>query len=282
MKPTRCAQWIAPVAAVLFAASAAHAGPGVVDERVEGNVLEARIEIGGVRFAGLRVEFEEVSGLEPGGLGLSAELLGPQALAALAARLPDPLRTSVPVQLPILLRIDPEPGLRMRGVAFLSLHTDLVHFSPGTRLRLYAAPPGGRFVDVTSEAGAGSYRGGAVRPDFTGDVVFGSDQRPDEEITREHLNALDGLLRQHGAAIAADVLAELQEQAGAVRSEVEGGDPAGALSALDELVATVEAAAGDGIPDVWEAAGFLANAAGGLRSQAAALQYSLLQLVPGL
>ena len=281
MNTRQSARWIAIAAIGLLAVSPAHAGPGVVDEQVDGNVLEARIKILGIEFADLRIEFEDVSGLAPGALGLSARLLGPLELIALVLRLPDRLLTSLPIELPILLRIQPGPGLSMRGVASVSLHSDLVHYLPGSPLRLFAAPIGGQFEDVTAESGAGSYRGGAVRPDFGSEYAFGVDMRPRQTVAEDKLDALDDLLAEHAPAIAPAVLADLEQRAAAVRAAFESGDPGAAAAALDGFAAAVYQASGEGVPDVWDAGETLANTAGELRSQAATLRYSLLQLVPG-
>lgn len=280
--PRRAVPWVVTAVASLLAVPAVHAGPGIVDEQVDGNVLEARIWLAGIDFADLRIEFEDVTGLEPGALGLSAERLSPLGLLALLPRLPDLLLTSIPAELPIVLHVDPGPGLEMRGTATLSLTTDLLPYLPGTRLRLFQAPLLGPFADVTAETGSGSYRVGAVRPDFgSSSYVVATDLRGDEQVSELKLDRLDARLDAHAGVIDLAVRSDLEARAAAVRAAFEDGDPDAAIEELDGLAAAVVAASGAGIPDTWEVQGAAANAAGELRSQAATLRYSLLQLAGG-
>lgn len=278
----RAALAIALAAGSLLAVPAAHAGPGIVDEQVDGNVLEARIHILGVDYADLRIEFEEVEGLEPGALGLSAELLDVWDLLALTLRLPDQLLTSIPGDLPVLLSVDPQPGLSFRGAVRVTLTTELLPYVPGTRLRLFHAPLLGPFEDVTADTSAGSYRVGSMRPDFnTSSFVVATDLRSDQTVSERKLDRLDGLLDTYAGDVHPGVRAVLEAHATAVRAAFEAGQPQAAIASLDGFTTAVLAASGEGVPDRWEAQGGDDNVAGELRSQAATLRYSLLQLGGG-
>jgi hypothetical protein len=274
--------WVAPFFALLPAVPAAHAGPGIVDEQVDGNVLEARIVIAGLELADLRIEFEDVTGLEPGALGLSARLLNPLELLLVLTRLPDAVLTTIPLELPLLITANPGPGFEMRGVAQVSLHTELLPYALGTPLRLFGAPINGAFDDVTAWTDAGSYRAGGPRPVLMQQYVVGADLRQDETVAESKLDVLDLILAQRAGVIDPTVLGDLTARAAAVRGTFEGGDHDGAIAELDDFAAAVVAESGEGIPDIWRRTGNAANAAGELRSQAATLRYTLVRLDQGL
>lgn len=274
--------WVAPVLALSAAVPAAHAGPGIVDEQVDGNVLEARVVIAGLELAELRIEFEDVTGLEPGALGLSARLLNPLQLLLLVTRLPDAVLTTIPLELPLLITANPGPGFEMRGVAQVSLHTELLPYSLGTPLRLFGSPINGAFEDSTAWTDAGSYRGGGPEPVLMQQYVIAADLRQDETVAESKLDVLDLILAQRAGVIDPTVLGDLAARAAAVRSAVEGGDHDGAIALLDDFAAAVLAESGEGVPDVWQPSGEVANAAGELRSQAATLRYTLHRLDQGL
>ena len=279
----RTTLWVAFAVASLLIVPAVQAGPGIVDEQVDGNTLEARVVIAGLELAELTIEFEDVTGLEPGALGLSARLLNPFELLLLVPRLPDGVLTSIPPELPLLLTVSPGPGFEMRGTATVSLHTELLPYSPGTPLRLFGSPINGAFEDVTATTDAGSYRVGGRRPVFMQQYTIASDMRADEVVAESKLDILDTILAQRASVIDPGVLGDLTVRAAAVRSAVEGGDPDVAIAELDEFSAAVVAGSGEGIPDVWApSASPVANAAGELRSQAATLRYTLVRIDQGL
>lgn len=277
----RVLPWIAVVLALSAATPAAHAGPGIVDEQVDGNVLEARVVIAGLELADLRFEFEDVTGLQPGALGLSARLPNPLELLGLILRLPDAVLTSLPLELPLLITVNPGPGFEMRGLAEVSLHTELLPYALGTPLRLFGSPINGAFEDATAWTDAGSYRAGVPEPVLLRQYVVAADLRQDEAVADGKLDGLDLILAERAGLIDPAVLADLIARAAAVRSAYEGGDPDGAVEELDALSAAVVAASGEGIPDVWRRSGNTVNAAGELRSQAATLRYTLVRMAQG-
>src|SRR5687767_6675292 len=89
------------VLASLVAVPATALGPGIVDLQVSGNTAAAVIAVGplGLDFT---VEFEEVSGLTPESLGLSARIPG---LFELLGRLP--AGVSLATGLPLLVTLQP-------------------------------------------------------------------------------------------------------------------------------------------------------------------------------
>lgn len=276
---TSAAFLIVLAGSALIAAPAAHAD-GIVNVEVDGNVLEAEIELLSITVAELRIEFEDVTGLDEDALGLSAELLGPLDLLALVSRLPS--STSIPGAFPVLLSLDPESGLEMQGVVEVSLHTDLLPYSAGTPLRLFAASPSGSFRDVTSETGSGSYRGGGARPEPPPEqFVIAADTRSDTTVGESKLDRLDDVLETRAGLIDSTVLAELEGLAEDVRDAFDEEDYEAAIGHLDDLVDAVVENSGENVPDTFEVGGSDVNVAGELRSEAATLRYTLVRLDEG-
>lgn len=268
------------LALALLSPSAAGAGEGITEVEVAGDTLEARIVLPGGVEAGLTIEFESVSGLSAESLGLSAELVDPSD-PALIVRLPDPVLVSVPAAFPVLLRAQPQPGVTMHGVATVSLDTHDLTYSASSRLRVFAAPPGGPFEDVTAEDGPGSYRGGTVTPQFAMEWMIVDDERLVDWVAALKVTLLELALGQHAGAMPPLVAADLATRLDDVRAAFEAGDYAAALTALDAFSEQVEAHSGQEIPDLWSSVGGSINAAGDLRARAATLGYSLLDLAAG-
>ena len=126
---------------------------GVAGVVVAGNELRAQISLPGGIGADLTLAFEQVVGLTPANVGLNASLVSPLD-TTLLARL---TQAAVPGAFPLLIRIEPpaDGGLSFSGPVTISLHTHNLPYLPGTLLRLYAAPLGGPFEDISGEGCVG-------------------------------------------------------------------------------------------------------------------------------
>ncbi len=258
-------------------------GPGVENIDILGSVVTAEVVLlEGIR-ADLRIEFEEVNGLTEQSLGLSAELIHPTDIALLA-RLPSVSGLSIPVGFPLLLRFDPPPGspLSFRGVTEVEIYTKNLNYAPGSILRLFAAPPGEPFEDVSAWMDSGSYRVGAVHPEFYREHLIILDPRPFEAVVGQQLEALEASLQDHVLSISGPVWSELDQLLLDVRAAWSQGSPAQARTVLATFEQRVVEESGVAIPDLWEAGSELVNAAGELRAGATRLDLSLLRQAGGL
>lgn len=248
------------------------AAEGIVNVAVEGNELSAEISLPGGIGADLTLGFEQAVGLTEENAGLSARLVNPLD-PDLLSRL---LQASIPAGFPVLIRIEPpaEGGLSFSGVASISLHTHNLDFVPGTPLRLFAAPLGGRFEDITESVGMGSYRCRGRKGSFSEFLIL-VDLRPLRLSIREKLERLDLTLDENAASIAAPVLSELTALAADIRAAYEAGQKQQAIDKTDQLLDVVRRNSGSGIPNVWRSSGDLANVAGLLRAAGETLRFSL-------
>jgi hypothetical protein len=248
------------------------AGQGIVDVVVEGNELRAGISLPGGIGADLAIGFEQVAGLTPESAGLSAtlaNLLDPDLLTRLG-------QGSLLAAFPVLLRIEPPAngGLSFRGVTSISLHTHNLDYLPGTPLRIFAAPLGGRFEDITESVGKGSYRCRGRKGSFSEFLIL-ADLRPARMAVAEKLGRLDRILDENAGAIDGAVLDDLTSLAAEIRSAWAAGQSQQAVAKTNAFLEVVKRNSGPAIPDVWRSSRDAVNVAGLLRAAGETLRFSL-------
>jgi hypothetical protein len=259
--------------------AAALSAQGIANLTITGNQVTATVELPGVS-ADLTLTFEQAVGLTASNLGLSAQLVEPQD-PNLLLRLPAGGLVTLPGAFPVLLRVRPPAsgGLSFSGIYTLDLHTHNLRFVASSPLRLFSAPDGGPFDDITVDMGAGSYRVRGTRGSFSDFVIVG-DLRPPASVVSQKFDNLSGLLSTYAGAIPAPLLDDLTNQLQSARAFHQAGDDVDAAKTVDGFAAAVQRNSGTGIPDVWRASGDLPDVAGRLRAAAGTLSFSL-GLAPG-
>ena len=241
---------------------------------VEGNTAGAAVELPGGLGVDLTISFEQVVGLNPSALEVSASVIGPLDVSVLS-RLPTGI--TVPGALPVLLEINPAPGsgLSFQGVVTVSFHTHNLSLRSDMPLSFFSSSGGGTFRDITRYEGIGSYRAGGSSGGFS-EFLIVLDVRNLTGVINGKFAALDGLLVQHAGRIPEDVATTLQSSLDAARVSWLGGDVTGAIRGVTAFEALVRQHAGGPIPDVWRAHDpSVVNVAGQLRSAATTLNFSL-------
>src|SRR6185503_7998160 len=164
-------------------------------------------------------------------------------------------------------------GLSFSGVASVDVHTHDLSFTADTPLRLFKAPVGGPFADVTESMGMGSYRARGSSGGFSQFLIV-ADLRSESDVVEQKLDALDAAFAKGAAAIPTSVRNVLQGSLSAIRTAWDGGDVRGAITAAEGFAAAVKAAADAGsMPNVWRSARDLDNVAGNLRAAAGTLRF---------
>jgi hypothetical protein len=255
--------------ALLLSVALPAAGQGLIN--LSSNSISLDISRPGLPGTELSLSFEEVTGLSLLSLGLSVQVVNPYD-SALQARLP----AGVTAALPLLLRIEPpQPGgLSFRGLASLQIHTELLQYVPGTPLRLFHAPLGGTFEDMTAAMGAGSYRARGTTGGFS-EFLIVSDSRTVDQAIAGKFDRLEGELEEYAASMPAPLYDDLEGRLAAARSDNEHGATAAAIQKIDGFLAVVQQHSGTEIPNVWRAARDVENVAGYLRAEAMTLRFSL-------
>lgn len=270
-----------PIIAVLFVAillAAPPAGAQIASATVADDTYRATVTLPGGIATELSVRFDGAVGLEPAALGVTAQLVNP-ASTALLARLPNLQDFAIPAAFPVLISIAPPAGggFAFEGVYEIELYTRNLHYAAGTPLRLFSAPSGGAFVDITERVTGGSYRPRGSGGHFS-EFMIVADLRPLPTVIDAKFARLSALLQAHGAATAAPARTTLAQLLAHAQSTWLAADAAGAADALSDFEAAVaDAAAAGQIPRVWRSAGDITNVDGELRAAARTLRFSLNQ-----
>jgi len=220
------------------------------------------------------LSFENVTGLNLLSLGLSVQLANPFD-PAFQARLPAGTGISA---LPVIVRIEPPAwgGLSFRGVASIDVHTHLLPYLPASPLRIFSAPLGGQFRDVTVDMGPGSYRARSTTGGFS-EFLIAIDLRPINQVIASKSGALEDLLEDYEATMPGSVYDDLEDLLDAIQADIASNDLEGAIAGIDDFVEVVEDnSGGTGIPNQWRAARDRQNVAGYLRAAALTLRFSLV------
>jgi len=237
---------------------------------VNGTQVSVTVSLGGISVD-LGIQFEQVTNLTANNLGLSVRLATPTELAG---RVP----SGVTPALPLVIAIEPPKsgGLSFHGIAAINVHTHLLNYTVDTPLRLYSAPIGGNFTDITEMTGTGSYRACGSKGGFS-EFIFVTDLRALDAVIGQKLDDVQALLTNYSSSIPDDVEATLQGQLDATRAAWIAHDYTTAAQGMEAFAATVKShSGGSGIPDEWRAARDRTNVAGYLRAAAGTARYSLV------
>ncbi|MFP7721918.1 DUF6689 family protein [Lysobacter sp. A3-1-A15] len=261
------------VSTLLLAPVLASAQPIPVQVNVSGDT--ATIDVGGVgqSLADITLTFDDASGLTAASLGVSAQLVSltdPQLLA----RLPS-VDTSLDGALPLLVTIEPPAlgGLSFDRTVRVDLHTHALVYTVGSSYRLFKAPLGGAFRDITDEIAPGSVRARGTTGGFSQFLVL-ADVRETGSVVQQKFDWLRARIDAAPATERPPLLAQLDAAEDAVAIE----DYAAAMASLDAIRAHAAARAGKGLQDQWRATRDADNEAGEIISGAATLKFSIAYL----
>jgi hypothetical protein len=262
-------------ALVLVAALPAEAIiPGIASSSISGSTVSLSVSLPDSLEADVTLSFEDVTGLSVNNLGLSAQVINP-ADPTLLARLPG---GSVPASaFPVLLRIEPPVtgSLSFSGIASLRIHTHNLQYTAATPLRIFSAPLGGAFNDITVSMGSGSYRARSTTGGFS-EFLIVSEGRTVDQVIAAKFDRLEALLEGYEGSISSSLYDDLEELLEAARAEYGQGETQDAIHEIDDFIELIEDhSGGTGIPDVWRSARDLNNVAGYLRAGAMTLDFSL-------
>lgn len=252
-------------------ASPAHAD---VTVGISGNTATANISLPGNVGADLTLSFNSTQNLSAANLGISAQLVDVNA-SGLLARLPDSLLCSIPSAFPMLITIEPSSGFSFTNSYSVNIHTSNLAYAAGTPLRVFKAPVGGNFVDITEDVYSGSINTRGREGGFSQFLIV-ADLRPNTSVAVGKFDALGA--RIANTAMPPALAAQLNGALAQARAAFNAGDYATAIASIDTLRAQVQAQAGTGLPNVWRATRDLDNAEGVLDGMAATLRFTLTRL----
>ena len=246
----------------------------VVEVEVQDNELSASIEVAETFSINLTITFENAIGLNSNSFLFNVTQVNPLDLTLLG-RIGSQNLFSIPAQLPILINITPTAAstLSFTGVYEIELSTSNLSFDP--KYRLFTAPNGGNFIDITTFSGIGSYRVRGTGGDFS-DFLILTDLRTKNTVVIDKYTKLENALATHSSRIAADMLASLQDKLAASKSSYHSGSVDDAVAYLNDFINLIKADEGQSVPNTFRANDpTIINVAGDLRRRAATLIFSL-------
>jgi hypothetical protein len=250
------------------------AGQGIASATVSGSSANVSVSLPGSLGADVTVSFEDVSGLSRANLGISAQVINPGD-PTLLARLPG---GSAPAGgFPVLLRIEPPVtgSLSFTGIVTLKIHTHNLQYAIGSPLRIFSAPLGGPFHDITVNIGDGSYRARGTTGGFS-EFLIVSETRTVDQVIAAKFDRLEEALETYEGSMSAPLYGDLSELLQSARTHYSQGDLRQAAEDVDQLAGVVQQQSGTAIPDVWRSARDVQNVAGYLRAAAMTLRFSLI------
>jgi hypothetical protein len=239
-----------------------------------GNHADIVIGSASAPTAEVSLDFQDATGLSPASLGASAQIVDVSD-PALLARLPGSTLTTVANALPVMLTIEPPAngGLSFRGTGRMEIHTHALSYSVGSFFRVFKAPLGGAFRDVTDEIAQGSVRARTTYGGFSQFLIL-VDLRSTSSVVDEKIGSLraqvDTLpINERGSLIALLNRAE---------AAIDGADYADAIDAIGDFRTRVQERAGQFIPNEWRATRNVENQAGQLIAGVNSLGFSVAYL----
>ena len=291
-------RWMIAMGASLLLGALAPAAWAQVSVTIDGNTAVATISLDGngtTYEADVTIVFDTPLNLSAQSLNLTVELVDP---AQIQARLPQdqcpillgPPCVTVDPSFPVMITVEPPvlPWLFASGfdnsedgsgsLSFINtyafeVHTHDLTYTTDSPYRLFKAPLGGNFYDITNDVLEGSVRARGRGPAFSQFLVV-SDVRSTCGVALGKIVELD--LRILAAAISdglrGDLLALLTKVQTLLFIDLDA-----AIASLDALIADIDAHAGTDIANVWRAERDLVNDAGEMNTQAKTLRFTLVR-----
>jgi hypothetical protein len=245
-----------------------------VSIEASGNVAHARIGLDSTSVADVTLSFQDASNLNAASIGISAEQLD-LADPTLLARFPAGTLTQIASGLPVMITVEPPAGggLTFRNTGRMEIHTHALPYAVGSSFRVFKAPLGGSFRDVTDEIAQGSVRARSTYGGFSQFVIV-TDLRPTADVVAEKITRL----RANVDALPAAEQAEFDALIDSAEAAVAGADYATAVTDIDALKARALQRGGTAIANEWRATRDVTNHAGELAANAATLRFSVAYL----
>ncbi|GHA76039.1 hypothetical protein GCM10007067_11550 [Lysobacter bugurensis] len=245
-----------------------------VSIEASGNVAHARIGLGSTSLADVTLSFQDASNLNAASVGISAEQLN-LADPTLLARLPAGSLTQIASGLPVMITVEPPAsgGLSFRNTGRMEIHTHALPYTVGSSLRVFKAPLGGSFRDVTDEIAQGSVRARSTYGGFSQFLIV-SDLRPTADVVAEKV----ARLRTNVDALPAAEQAGFDTLIDNAESAVARADYADAIANVDALKARALERGGSALANEWRASRDVTNHAGEIAANAATLRFSVAYL----
>jgi len=267
---------------------------------IDGDTAYATISLtdtNGITYdADVTIAFDTPQNLSVQSLNLTAELVDPDDVQGrlppdICGLLPPHPCITVDPAFPMMITVEPPafPWLFTSGfdgdetgagdLAFLNtyefeIHTHDLAYTPMSPYRLFKAPLGGQFDDITDDVLSGSVRARGRHGAFSQFMVV-KDTRCDLTVSLGKIVLLN--LRILSAALDDVLRGDLLGLLAQVDALLVTGLLGPAIDTLDLLIADIDAHAGTDIANVWRAERDVVNDAGEMQSLAHSLRFSMVR-----
>jgi hypothetical protein len=190
----------------------------------------------------------------------------------------------VSLALPVIITVEPPAaqGLAFDNAVAVELHTEALAFSLGSPLRLYKAPIGGTFFDITDDVLAGSVRTRGRSGEFSQFLIVTDllqvTSPPAAYAADAQAKYLFLAARLQSPGISPKARSVLETDLAASRVAYDAGQYAAARAALATFAARLKTFRPTDVPNRWRAARDLDNVAGSLLGEASSLDFTLRRL----
>mgnify|MGYP000087110894 FL=1 len=255
---------------------------GGIPVTITGNRAVATIEVSvlglGLVTIEMILDFDQPVNLTASSLGISAGLT---SVLDLVGRI-DLLR--VQLALPIMITVEPPAGegLSFANVVAVELHTEALSFLPLSVFRLYKAPIGGTFFDITDDVLPGSVRTRGRSGEFSQFLIVTDllqiSSPPAAYAADAQAKYLFLASRLQSPLVNPKARAVLETDLAASRLAYDAADYATARAGIATFGARVKSFGPTYVPNRWRAARDLDNVAGSLLGEASSLDFTLRRL----
>jgi hypothetical protein len=241
---------------------------------IDGNTLQAKLQVTTLIEVDLVVEFEKSVGLIADNINISATLSDVNA-STITNRLSSTGIKVIPT-FPVIISISPkaDTGFAFEGLASVEIYTKSVDYNAAMPARIFRSHANSDFEDITSMISAGSIRARGNTGSFS-DFMILLDERNNVDVVDDTFSQLNELVSQYNNHISATLAITIQAGIRALQQALSMGDYTAALKLVEELIVVTENASGEQLSNVWRSSNDLVNMQGELLTRLRTLKYSL-------
>lgn len=241
---------------------------------INGNSLQAKLQVSALIEVDLVVEFEKSIGLVADNFNINATLVDVNS-STITNRLNTTDIKAIPT-FPVIISISPkaDTGFGFEGLASIEIYTKSVDFNAGMPARMFRSHANGDFEDITSMVSAGSIRARGNTGSFS-DFMILLDERSNVEMIDDTFSQLNGLLNQQGDKVSSLLATSIRTYTSALQHALLMADYATALELVENLIALTESATGEQLSNVWRSSNDLVNMQGEVLTRLKTLKYNL-------
>jgi hypothetical protein len=241
---------------------------------INGNILQAKLQVTNLIEIDLVVEFENSIGLSASNIDISASLIDVNS-SSVTNRFNFNDIKAIP-SFPVIISISPKvnSGFGFEGLASVEIYTSSIDYNAAMPARLFRSHDNGNFEDITSMVSAGSIRARGNTGSFS-DFMILLDERSNADMIEDTFSQLNQLFNQHGDEVSLILGMSIQTSINSLQQALLLTNFAAALELTESLISITENATGDQMSNVWRSSNDLINMQGELLTRLKTLRFSL-------